>query len=354
MKNFDTLGEKRQKTFPVDDERFSDTNPSASPRYSDDQARSDDFSDSRIQGDEEQEDDAYVNDEQYSDLEQDQENSYIKINDSDTKINDNNQQKFYGIPPKPKNKRNSPRRLDPALNRTRKNSPRKGDIGNYEIEENPFQNRDRSSQRSFSNMSGTLTPNQSDNLTHNRSSQVSQKSSKIQNALKSLNTSFNMPNLEMATESNQVFEQQPRDQDRVRSFSKKPQLDSDSDRLGQAYDARRPNQNTQLSRVSESQFDEPEELTPSPSPLGKHVQKMESMPQMPEANISLEFLPNVETQPDHGGIGNKKSPYDTNHVYSRNNSPSMRSLTPIKSLDEIDTESQGRLNSISPLTPNPK
>jgi len=63
MKNFDTLGEKRQKTFPADHERFSDTNPSASPRYSDDQDRSDDFSDSRIQGDEEQEDDAYVNDE---------------------------------------------------------------------------------------------------------------------------------------------------------------------------------------------------------------------------------------------------------------------------------------------------
>jgi len=75
---------------------------------------------------------------------------------------------------------------------------------------------------------------------------------------------------------------------------------------------------------------------------------------MPEANIYLEFLPNVETQPDHGGIGNKKSPYDTNHVYSRKNSPSMRSLTPIKSLDDIDTESQERLNSISPLTPNPK
>ena len=73
---------------------------------------------------------------------------------------------------------------------------------------------------------------------------------------------------------------------------------------------------------------------------------------MSEANISLEFIPTTEAQKELHDRGVPKSPYETNQVYSRDNSPSMRSLTPIKSEDEIDTDSQRRLNTISPLTPN--
>ena len=47
-----------------------------------------------------------------------------------------------------------------------------------------------------------FVPGSSNNL---RSSQASVKSQKIQNALRSINESFNMPNLEMAPESNQMY-----------------------------------------------------------------------------------------------------------------------------------------------------
>ena len=264
---------------------------------------------------------------------------FIKINEEGKDdqnhngvIKQGNGQKQRGMPPKSTNQRRQRNKYNDANQEDLKYMQDSNPNLISAQDQNPFLNDAKSDTISINPISGTQTPQQ----TPNKSSDVSENSNKFKNALKSLNASFNMPDLQMAPETNPMYsyglgKYQNQDDEisagsEVKQFRKKPRLDShnynrsnkvrgsspeDDDTSNNDYYS---DQGTPLSQSDQSKI----------SPMVINIKKLPSIPKIPQA-------PN-----DYETISAKKKPTSiSNNMYhndnSPRNSPSVGSLTPARS-----------------------